>query len=63
MQTIISFLEDISISKNLARLPPASPLDQNQEFVGWGLTNLANSFVFGGFLITGTLLHFYGQVP
>ena len=55
VQTIISFLEHISISKTLARMPPASPLEQSQEFVAWGLTNLSNSFVFGGFLITASM--------
>ena len=55
VQTIISILEHVSISKTLARMPPASPLDQSQELVGWGLTNLSNSFVFGGFLITASM--------
>ena len=36
-------------------MPPASPLEQSQEFVAWGLTNLSNSFVFGGFLITASM--------
>ena len=54
VQTIISILEHVSQSKTLARMPPASPLDQSQELVGWGLTNLSNSFVFGGFLITAS---------
>ena len=55
IQPIVSFLQTISLAKSFAKKPPQYQIDPTQEFISFGLANVANSFVFGIIPVTATM--------